>query len=174
MDFPEERATQSGEDDLILLQKILKCDLSWCGKSKFDYLVEVRSEIEVRDLQPDFEKLKSLPARAIIVTSVAETEEYDFVSRCFALSRRYFFKCKKKRKKSCKKTFFFCPRQVHKNIDNLSQDLKQIVKLYPFISSSFLSRALSGVSHRTFLKTMQKTEKINIRIIFFSIQDKSG
>ena len=56
----------------------------YLGKTKFFYLVEVRSETEVHDLKPDFEKLKLLPASAVIVTSVAETEGYDFVSRCFA------------------------------------------------------------------------------------------
>lgn len=54
------------------------------GKSAFFHLVEVGSEREVRELKPDFEKLKSLPAHAIIVTSVADTDGYDFVSRCFA------------------------------------------------------------------------------------------
>ena len=82
LDFPATIAEPEGE--LQGLNEALGVTPIYLGKSKFDYLVEVRSEIEVRDLQPDFEKLKSLPARAIIVTSVAETEEYDFVSRCFA------------------------------------------------------------------------------------------
>jgi PhzF family phenazine biosynthesis protein len=56
----------------------------YLGKSKFFYLVEVGSERTVRDLKPDIEKIKSLSAPAIIVTSVADTEDYDFVSRCFA------------------------------------------------------------------------------------------
>ncbi len=56
----------------------------YLGKSKFFYLVEVESERTVRDLKPDIEKIKSLSASAIIVTSVADTEGYDFVSRCFA------------------------------------------------------------------------------------------
>ena len=82
LDFPATIAEPEGE--LQGLNEALGVTPIYLGKSKFDYLVEVRSEIEVRDLQPDFEKLKSLPVRAIIVTSVAETEEYDFVSRCFA------------------------------------------------------------------------------------------
>jgi PhzF family phenazine biosynthesis protein len=82
LDFPATIAEP--EDELKGLSEALGVTPIYLGKSKFDYLVEVRSEIEVRDLQPDFEKLKSLPARAIIVTSVAETEGYDFVSRCFA------------------------------------------------------------------------------------------
>lgn len=53
-------------------------------KSDFFFLVEVASEREVRDLKPDFDKLKSFSTPAIIVTSKSDSKEYDFVSRCFA------------------------------------------------------------------------------------------
>ena len=49
-----------------------------------DYLVEVASEDVVRQLQPDFVQLATLPVRGIIVTSLAASSEYDFVSRFFA------------------------------------------------------------------------------------------
>jgi PhzF family phenazine biosynthesis protein len=82
LDFPATIVEPEGE--LKGLSEALGVTPIYLGKSEFFYLVQVRSEMEVRDLKPDFEKLKSLPARAIIVTSVAETEGYDFVSRCFA------------------------------------------------------------------------------------------
>ena len=66
------------------LREALGATPIYVGKTKFFELVEVESEEQVRELKPDFEKLKSLPARAIIVTSAAETEGYDFISRCFA------------------------------------------------------------------------------------------
>ncbi|MDY6939098.1 MAG: PhzF family phenazine biosynthesis protein [Cyanobacteriota bacterium] len=49
-----------------------------------DYLVEVASESVVRQVRPDFVQLATLPVRGIIVTSLAEGDEYDFVSRFFA------------------------------------------------------------------------------------------
>jgi PhzF family phenazine biosynthesis protein len=54
------------------------------GKSRFDYLVEVESEAIVRELRPDFSRLRELPVRGVMVTSAATTPEWDFVSRFFA------------------------------------------------------------------------------------------
>lgn len=52
------------------------------GKKQFDYLVELDSELLVRNLDPDHGSLKKLPVRGVIVT--ARGGEYDFVSRFFA------------------------------------------------------------------------------------------
>jgi PhzF family phenazine biosynthesis protein len=54
------------------------------GMNKFDYLVELNSEAEVRSLKPDFVKLKALGVRGVMVTSVSASRGYDFVSRFFA------------------------------------------------------------------------------------------
>jgi PhzF family phenazine biosynthesis protein len=56
----------------------------YVGMSKFDYLIEVDSEADVRSLKPDFAKLGGLGVRGVMVTSVAASKEYDFVSRFFA------------------------------------------------------------------------------------------
>jgi PhzF family phenazine biosynthesis protein len=56
----------------------------YVGQNQFDYLVVVESEQFVRDMSPDFSLLKSLPIRGVIVTSLSELPEYDFVSRFFA------------------------------------------------------------------------------------------
>ncbi|MEO1145944.1 MAG: PhzF family phenazine biosynthesis protein [Cyanobacteria bacterium J06638_22] len=53
-------------------------------KNQFDYLIEVASEALVRKMQPDFARLRSLPVRGVIVTSQADGERYDFISRFFA------------------------------------------------------------------------------------------
>ena len=58
----------------------------YVGKSEFDYIVEVDSEKAVRGLNPDFGLLKTLEVRGIIVTSPADSSDYDFVSRFFAPS----------------------------------------------------------------------------------------
>ena len=56
----------------------------YVGKSQFDYLLELDDERTVREVQPDFARLKSLPVRGFIVTSRASSEGIDFVSRFFA------------------------------------------------------------------------------------------
>ena len=62
----------------------LKVKPKYVGMNRFDYIVEVESEEIVRALDPDFDVLKRIPARGMIVTSVSASPEYDFVSRYFA------------------------------------------------------------------------------------------
>ena len=56
----------------------------WVGRSEFDFLVEIDSEATVRNLQPDMTALRQLHCRGVMVTSRADAEEFDFVSRFFA------------------------------------------------------------------------------------------
>lgn len=56
----------------------------YVGRSKFDYLIELGSEGSLRNIKPDFSLLKTLPVRGTIVTSLATSSDYDFVSRFFA------------------------------------------------------------------------------------------
>lgn len=65
------------------LRTALGCKPLYCGKSRFDYIVEVDSAETVRTLQPDLTVLKMIPARGIIVTSLSDMEEFDFISRFF-------------------------------------------------------------------------------------------
>jgi PhzF family phenazine biosynthesis protein len=53
-------------------------------KSGENVLVEVQSEEEVRNLNPDFAALAKVPLFGIAVTSQSKTPEFDFVSRYFA------------------------------------------------------------------------------------------
>lgn len=54
-------------------------------QNSIGYLVEVESEELVRQIQPNFQLLKTLPIANVIVTSTAHPDsEYDFVSRFFA------------------------------------------------------------------------------------------
>jgi len=57
---------------------------TYVGRSRFDYLVEVAGEQIVRDLVPDFARLRKLPVRGIMVTSRSAEPGTDFVSRFFA------------------------------------------------------------------------------------------
>jgi PhzF family phenazine biosynthesis protein len=82
MDFPAKT------DEAVLAPPALLQALGvtpvYMGKNEFDYLVEVESEEIVRSIQPDFTLLLSVEARGVIVTSRADTQGYDFVSRFFA------------------------------------------------------------------------------------------
>ncbi len=53
------------------------------AKSDVNYLVEIQSEKALRSLQPDFDAVKKLPMQGIIATAVADSDQYDFVSRYF-------------------------------------------------------------------------------------------
>jgi predicted PhzF superfamily epimerase YddE/YHI9 len=55
------------------------------GKNRMDYLVRLESEREVRALRPDFEVLKKVDCRGVIVTAQADpNQHYSVVSRFFA------------------------------------------------------------------------------------------
>jgi predicted PhzF superfamily epimerase YddE/YHI9 len=57
------------------------------GKNRMDYLVQLDSEREVRALRPDFDVLKQVECRGVIVTAQADPNKpYAVVSRFFAPS----------------------------------------------------------------------------------------
>lgn len=82
MDFPAEPAETAPVPEG--LPAGLGAEPTCVGRNRFDYLVEVDAEATVRRLSPDFGRLGKLDARGIIVTALAETDGFDFVSRFFA------------------------------------------------------------------------------------------
>jgi predicted PhzF superfamily epimerase YddE/YHI9 len=82
MDFPSE--PQKPAIAPPQLTRALNTAFVYTGKNRFDYLIEVESEDAVRKLRPDFALLKTVPARGVMVTALADSGEYDFVSRFFA------------------------------------------------------------------------------------------
>jgi PhzF family phenazine biosynthesis protein len=82
LDFPSEPASLATAPSELGLG--LSIPMKWVGKNRFDYLVEVESEESLRKVRPDFAQLARIAARGVIVTSRAESAEYDFVSRYFA------------------------------------------------------------------------------------------
>ena len=66
------------------LAEILGVKPVYIGKNQFDYLVELENAEMVRQARPDFARLKEIDVRGVIVTSRADTPEYDFISRFFA------------------------------------------------------------------------------------------
>jgi PhzF family phenazine biosynthesis protein len=82
MDFPAE-PEQPTEIPAGLIEG-LGVRPKYVGKNRFDLLVQVSSEAKVRALDPDFNVLRKLEARGVIVTSLSASAGYDFVSRFFA------------------------------------------------------------------------------------------
>ena len=82
MDFPATPAQPMSR--LEALEAALGVTAKSMGRPRFDYLVELDSEDDVRAVAPDFQALRQLKVRGVIVTSRASGSEYDFVSRFFA------------------------------------------------------------------------------------------
>lgn len=57
---------------------------SFVGRSRFDYLIEVDDERVVSQAKPDFEKLRGVSTRGVMITARSAAPKYDFVSRFFA------------------------------------------------------------------------------------------
>ena len=82
LNFPAEPPTETAIPDFVI--KGLKILPKYTGKNRLDYIVEVESEDIVRNLDPDMNLLKAMDIRGVIVTSLSDTGEFDFVSRFFA------------------------------------------------------------------------------------------
>ena len=57
---------------------------AYVGRNRFDYLVEVDAQATVERLTPDYQRLREIDTRGIIVTAPGDAEGIDFVSRFFA------------------------------------------------------------------------------------------
>jgi PhzF family phenazine biosynthesis protein len=82
LDFPSTIAERSAPPDGLI--EALGTQPVRVSLSRFDYLVEMANEEDVRSLMPDFAMLRRLSVRGVIVTSRASTAGFDFVSRFFA------------------------------------------------------------------------------------------
>lgn len=81
LDFPSEPESEA-EAPPALIESLCVKPL-YVGRNRFDYIVEVGSEKEVRALSPDFPLLATIPARGVMVTAVSDDPKYDFISRFF-------------------------------------------------------------------------------------------
>jgi PhzF family phenazine biosynthesis protein len=83
LDFPREKITEikSGRYDF---GEILGLSPLYTGQTSFDYLVIADSEESVKNLMPDFDKIRKIKTRGVIVSAKSSHPEYDFVSRFFA------------------------------------------------------------------------------------------
>ena len=81
LDFPATPASRVEPPDGLLAA--LGVEPLSIGCNRFDLLVEVASEDELRAIEPDFRALKKVDVRGTIVTAISDGD-YDFVSRLFA------------------------------------------------------------------------------------------
>jgi PhzF family phenazine biosynthesis protein len=67
-----------------LLESLGVANPLYVGRNKFDYLIEVGSENDLRAIDPDHARLRKIKVRGVIVTTHGTNGKYDFVSRFFA------------------------------------------------------------------------------------------
>ncbi|MFS0762159.1 PhzF family phenazine biosynthesis protein [Peribacillus phoenicis] len=82
LEFPSLIEQETAAPELLI--KALGVVPVYVGQNKWDYLVEVQSEEIVRNLKPDFNSIARMQIRGVIVTSLSDSGEYDFVSRFFS------------------------------------------------------------------------------------------
>ena len=82
LDFPAEPAEPADPPPGLI--DALGVEPRHVGRNRFDYLVEVGSEAELRAAAPDMAALRRVGGRGVIVTSRAAGGGFDFVSRFFA------------------------------------------------------------------------------------------
>ena len=84
MDFPAKSETPAETPASLVEALGTGVRVKNVSRNQFDFLVEVASESMLREMQPDFRQLSKIPVRGVIVTSRADSSDYDFVSRFFA------------------------------------------------------------------------------------------
>ncbi len=82
MDFPAEPETQAEFPHDVF--KTFGADALYVGKNRFDFLLEFESIDIVRNMTPNFSLLSDASGRGVMVTSRADTDQFDFISRFFA------------------------------------------------------------------------------------------
>jgi len=83
LDFPATPPSPADPPEGLLEALGVRDAKAW--RSRFDYLLELGSEREVRALEPDFRRLGEVDTRGVIVTATA-APPYDYVSRFFAVA----------------------------------------------------------------------------------------
>jgi PhzF family phenazine biosynthesis protein len=85
LDFPSEPVAATAVPEG--LAAMLGAEAIFVGRNRMDFLVELKDEATVRNLQPDFKRIATLSTetdmRGIIVTAAGAHSEADIVSRCF-------------------------------------------------------------------------------------------
>jgi predicted PhzF superfamily epimerase YddE/YHI9 len=81
LDFPSDPPREASPPPGLL--ESLGVRAQYTGQGRFDYLIEVETEDQLRRMSPDFKRLSAAECRGVIVTARG-SGEFDFVSRFFA------------------------------------------------------------------------------------------
>jgi PhzF family phenazine biosynthesis protein len=86
LNFPSEPVSSevSAQEEWTLLREAIPAQIVFAGRNRFDLLVELGNEEELKKIRPDIRRLERIPVRGVIVTSRGASGEYDFASRFFA------------------------------------------------------------------------------------------
>ena len=79
MDFPADPPTEAPMPGSLDIAGV-----RWCGRGRFDLLVELGEAEDVRDFRPDLPAMAGLDVRGVIVTAAGDRDGIDCVSRVFA------------------------------------------------------------------------------------------
>ncbi len=84
--FPAPNLLIEKQVDIALLESLGLDQKHVVSIGRFDskLLIEVTSENIVQNLSPNFDSMKKIPGRGVVVTSVSDNKSLDFVSRYFA------------------------------------------------------------------------------------------
>jgi predicted PhzF superfamily epimerase YddE/YHI9 len=82
LDFPLTPAEERAPPPALL--ESLRVQPTYCGRTRFDYFVEVESEEILRSISPDYKTLAIVECRGVIVTAKSSDARFDFISRFFA------------------------------------------------------------------------------------------
>ncbi len=81
LDFPQEAPAPTEAPELLL--QSIPVEITYIGKNRFDYVLELSSAKAVKNLEPDFIKMAKINSRGVIVTACADEVGFDIISRCF-------------------------------------------------------------------------------------------
>jgi PhzF family phenazine biosynthesis protein len=83
LDFPTKQVEPAEIPD-GLLEGLRITEPKFVGSNKMDYLVEVDTDEQVRNITPDHSQLRRVKLRGVMVTAKSSSPDFDFVSRFFA------------------------------------------------------------------------------------------
>lgn len=82
LDFPAKRAQSAPAPDGLL--ESIGIEAAGCFRNQFDYLLELPTAEDIRDIKPDFKALSKVDCRGVMVTAPSDVEGQDYICRFFA------------------------------------------------------------------------------------------
>ncbi|MEM6448043.1 MAG: PhzF family phenazine biosynthesis protein [Cyanobacteria bacterium P01_D01_bin.123] len=83
LNFPAMTVTPTAPPP-TLLKALGDVEIASINYDEHNFLVELAEAAQLRALAPDFTRMREVPGEGVIVTSLSDMDEYDFISRYFA------------------------------------------------------------------------------------------